>query len=149
MAFINRSPELLVLDEEGVLGHYDLSDSVQGGPEAVGRDVLSINVPVDQIWGITGGELAVLRLPEAETCSLLWVDIHACEVVNEVTGLPLDAEIDIENNRIILPARAGAMVERSRTGSELRVLRNLADGEWISFAANGILSASAGAGSTL
>ncbi|MAY81088.1 MAG: hypothetical protein CL930_09935 [Deltaproteobacteria bacterium] len=149
MAFINRSPELLVLDEEGVLGHYDLSDSVQGGREAVGRDVLSINVPVDRIWGITGGELAVLRLPEDEKCTLLWVDIHACEVVNEITDLPSDAEIDVENNRIILPARAGAMVELNRKGTELRVLRNLADGEWISFAANGILSASTGAGSTL
>ena len=42
----------------------------------------------------------------------------------------------------LLPARAGALVELSHTGSEVRVLRNLPDQEWIAFSATGILQAS-------
>ena len=143
--FVNRSPELLVLDSEGVLGHYDLINSVQSGTAAVGRDILAINVPVDRIWGITGGSTAALRLPEGEHCTILWVDLNSCEVIGEVRDLPVDAEVDDENSRILIPARSGGMLELSRDGRELRVLRDLPDQEWISFGPNGILAASKGA----
>ena len=101
--FISRRPELLVLDEEGVLGHYDLTRAVQDGVIASGRDVLAINVPVDRIWGLTGGRLAALRLPDGDRCSILFIDIHAGEVTSEVTDLPANATVDDENHRILLP----------------------------------------------
>ena len=140
--FISRRPELLVLDEEGVLGHYDLTRAVQDGVIASGRNVLAINVPVDRIWGLTGGRLAALRLPDGDRCSILFIDIHAGEVTSEVTDLPANATVDDENHRILLPARAGALSELSHTGAEVRVLRNLPDQEWIAFNAKGILQAS-------
>ena len=140
--FINRRPELLVLDEDGVLGHYDLKHAAQDGVVASGRDVLAINVPVDRMWGLTGGRFVALRLPDGDRCSILFIDIHAGEVTSEVTDLPLGAEVDDENHRILLPARAGALVELSHTGTEVRVLRNLPDQEWIAFNAKGILQAS-------
>jgi len=143
--FVNRRPELLVLDADGVLGHYDLTEPVQRGTTPIGRDVLSINVPVDRIWGITGGTVAAVRLPDGDHCTILWVDIYKGEVISEVGHLPKDAEVDDENSRILLPARAGAMLELSREGKELRVLRDLPDQEWIAFGENGILGASKGA----
>ncbi|MEL6346460.1 MAG: hypothetical protein AAFV53_25340 [Myxococcota bacterium] len=145
LAFVNRRPDLLVLDEDGVLGHYDLAASAQGGTPAVGRDVITINVPVDRIWGITGGQYCAMRLPEGEGCSILFVDIHASEVVSEVTGLPADAWVDAENGLILEPARSSAILERTMDGRERRVLRSLPDEEWISFSGRGIIEASEGA----
>jgi len=143
--FVNRSPELLVFDSEGVLGHYDLTDSVQTGRPATGRDVLAIHVPVDKIWGITGGKLVAMRLPNGERCTILWVDLSRGEVVGEVQDLPASVEVDDEHGRILVPSRAGAMLELGQDGAELRVLRDLPDNEWISFGPNGILGASKGA----
>ena len=142
VAFVNRRPELLVLDEDGVLGHYDLKNSVQDGVAASGKDVLAINVPVDRMWGLTGGRFAALRLPDGDRCSILFIDIHAGEVSSEVSDLPAEAEVDDENHRILIPARAGALAELSPTGGEVRVLRDLPDQEWIAFNAKGILQAS-------
>ena len=143
--FINRRPELLVLDGDGVLGHYDLTDAVQRGVTPIGRDVIAINVPVDRIWGVTGGTVAAIRLPDGERCTILWVDLVTGEVISEVADLPKGAEVDDENSRILIPARAGALLELSREGKELRVLRDLPDQEWIAFGENGILGASNGA----
>ena len=142
LAFVNRRPDLLILDEEGVLGHYDLADSVRSGKPATGRDVITINVEVDRIWGITGGQYCAMRLPEGESCSILWVDIHANEVVHEITGLDRYAWVDAENGLILEPARASAMLEREMDGKARRVLRALPDGEWISFGWRGIIEAS-------
>lgn len=147
--FMNRSPSLLVLDSEGVLGHYDLADSAQTGTPARGTDILSINVPVDRIWGITGGELAALRLPDAGRASILWVNIHTQEVVGEVNDLPCQAEVDNEHGRILVPARAGALLELDSKGRELRVIRDLPDDQWISFSSTGVLAASDGAGGSV
>jgi hypothetical protein len=51
-------------------------------------------------------------------------------------------EVDVEHGRILQTARAGALIETDSKGTELRVLRDLPDGEWISFGPNGIMSAS-------
>ena len=142
MAFVNRRPDLLILDEDGVLGHYDLADSVRTRRPAEGRDVITINVPVDRIWGITGGQYCAMRLPEGPQSSLLWVDIHAGEVVHEVTGLDANAWVDAENGLILEPARSSALLEREMDGSERRVLRALPDDEWLSFGWRGIIEAS-------
>ena len=149
LSFVNRRPDLLVLDEEGVLGHYDLAASLRQNKAGEGRDILTINVEVDRIWGITGGQYCALRLPEGEGCTILYVDVHACEVVHEVNGLSRHAWVDAENGLILQPARSAAVIELEMTGQERRVLRALPDGEWISFGWRGILDASEGAASGL
>ncbi len=145
MAFVNRRPDLLVMDEDGVLGHYDLGSALRKGQPAEGRDVLTINAPVDAMWGITGGQLCALRLPEGDSSSILFVDVHACEVVSEVTGLSPKAWVDAEHGLILEPGRSSALVEKEQDGRERRVLRALPDGQWIAFGWRGILDASEGA----
>jgi len=145
LAFFNRQAALVVLDEEGVLGHYDLGRSVESVASAQGRDVLTINVEVDRIWGVTGGQYCALRLPEENSCTILWVDVHAQEVVQEVTGLSSNAWVDVENGTILEPARSSAILERNMSGAERRVIRSLPEGEWIVFGPRGILEASPGA----
>ncbi|MCK6505378.1 WD40 repeat domain-containing protein [Myxococcota bacterium] len=145
MAFVNRRPDLLVMDEDGVLGHYDLGEALRQGRPGEGRDVLTVNVPVDQLWGITGGQHCAMRLPEGDRCTILWVDVHACEVVHEVTGLAPNTWVDAEHGLILEPARSGALLEREMDGRERRVLRALPEGEWLSFGWRGILDASQGA----
>jgi hypothetical protein len=149
MTFVNRRPDLIVLDRDGVLGRYDLSTSARTNKPAEGVDILTINVPVDRMWGITGGQYCALRLPDGDHCSILFVDIHACEVVHEVSGLARHAWVDAENGLILEPGRASALVERERNGEERAVLRALPDGEWISFGRRGILDASANAGGAM
>jgi hypothetical protein len=149
LTFVNRRPELLVLDEEGVLGHYDLAESARGGGAAVGRDVITINVPVDRIWGISGGRYCAMRLPDQDTATILWVDIQASEVIHEVTGLAQNVWVDADNGLIIEPGRSSAILEREMDGSERRVLRTLPDDQWISFGDRGIIEASAQAAGRL
>jgi len=145
LSFVNRHSSLMVLDEEGVLGHYDLSNSVETGIPATGRDVLTINVTVDRIWGITGGQYCALRLPEEQACAILWVDVHAQEVVQEVTGLAPNTWVDPDTGTLMEPTRSSAILERSMSGAERRVIRALPEGEWIVFGPRGILEASPGA----
>lgn len=150
LAFVNRRRDLIVLDKDGVLGHYDLDSSARDGQPAVGRDVLTINVPVDRIWGISGGQYCALRLPEQDgTATMLWVDVHACEVAQEVRGLHPTAWVDAENGLILEPARAGALLEREKDGRERRVMRALPDDQWICYGPKGILDASEGAAAAL
>ncbi|MFT4977552.1 MAG: hypothetical protein ACI8S6_003457, partial [Myxococcota bacterium] len=149
LAFVNRRPDLLVLDAEGVLGHYDLAASARGGEAAIGRDVITINVPVDRIWGITGGRYCAMRLPDGDRATILWVDIHASEVVHEVTGLAANTWIDAENGLILEPARSSALLEREMDGTERRVLRSLPDDQWLSFGSRGIIEASPAAAGRL
>jgi WD40 repeat protein len=147
MAFVNRRPDLLILDAEGVLGHYDLAQAIREGKPGQGRDVITVNVPADRIWGITGGQFCAMRLPQEDSCSIIWVDIHACDVVGEATGLSRWAWVDAENGLILEPGRASAIIERERDGSERRILRSLPDDEWIGFGWRGILDCSPGAAS--
>ena len=149
MSFVNRRPDLLVMDAEGVLGHYDLAQAIRNNAPGEGRDVLTLNVEVDRLWGITGGQYCAIRLPEADKCTILIVDVHACDVVHEVTGLDRNAWVDAENGLILEVARSAAILEREMDGRERRVLRALPDGQWISFGWRGILDASEGASSAL
>lgn len=150
LSFVNRRPDLIVLDKDGVLGHYDLSSSAREGKPAEGRDVLTINVEVDRMWGITGGQFCALRLPEQDGSStILWVDIHACEVAHEVRRLHRYAWVDPENGLILEPARAGGLLEREKDGRERRVMRALPDDQWICYGPKGILDASEGAAGAL
>ncbi|MCB9791750.1 MAG: hypothetical protein H6741_03395 [Alphaproteobacteria bacterium] len=149
LSFVNRSAELLILDEDGVLGHYDLRDSKMQNRPAEGRDVLDFNVEIDRIWGITGGRHCALRLPEGATSTVLFVDLEASDVVSEVTGLHPFCWVDPETGCILERARSGAILERDLHGKERRVLRSLPGGEWISYTERGILGASDGAGGAM
>ncbi|MEM6928702.1 MAG: hypothetical protein AAF602_17320 [Myxococcota bacterium] len=144
VSFVNRRPDLLVLDEEGVLGTYDLSGSVSRGVPADGRDLLELKVEVDRLWGITGGKYAALRFQDrpAGTSTVIYVDLDAGEVVSEVADLLPYAWVDPESGRILQPARGAAMLEIDMWGKDLQVLRALPEGEWVAFARQGVLEAS-------
>lgn len=146
VSFVNRRPDMLVLDTQGVLGLYDLTDSVKDQKAAVGRDVLNLNVEVDRLWGITGGKYAAVRfqVPDAQTSTVIYVDLHTCEVVSEVSNLLPYAWVDPESGDILQPARGAAVFELDLWGKEKRVLRALPEGEWMAFGEKGILEASEG-----
>jgi hypothetical protein len=147
LSFVNRRPDMLVLDEDGVMSVYDLAVSVKENRPAQGNDVLDLNVAVDRLWGITGGKFAAVRFQEAEagTATIIFVDLEAGEVVSEVPNLLPYVWVDPENGFILQPARGGAIQEFDMYGAERRVLRILPEGEWIAFGPNGILDASEGA----
>ncbi len=149
LAFVNRRPDLLVMDRDGVLGHYDLAEGIRSGKAAEGQDVLDFEVQVDRIWGITGGRYAAVRLPEGERCTIVVVDLERTSVVSEVEGLDARCWVDPETGQILSPARSGGMLEQDLTGKEVRVLRSLPGREWITYGERGILAASDGAGSAM
>jgi len=149
LTFVNRRPELLVVDADGVLGYYDLALGIRRGVAAEGRDLLKFHVPVDRVWGVTGGAYCIVRLPDGDRCSMLAVSLDEGDPINEVTDLHPDAVVDVENGHILEPARAGALIERAPRGHELRVIRSLPGGEWIAFSERGILDASEGAAGSL
>jgi hypothetical protein len=149
LSFVNRRPDLLVFDEEGILSHYDLTEAGRGGPGATARDILSIRAPVDRLWGITGGERCALRLPEGETCTLLFVDLRSGQLSAELTGLHPEATVDPETGDVLQPARSAAVLESDMRAVEKIVLRALPGGEWISFGPRGIVAASQSAGGAI
>jgi hypothetical protein len=146
LAFVNRRPELLVLDEDGVLGHYDIAEGIRSGSAPKGTDLLDFNVEIDEIWGITGGRFVALRLPEEENCTILLVDVDGQEVCLEITGLHRHTWVDPESGHLFEPARANAVIERDIKGRELRVYRSLPGSEWLTYGPRGIEEASKGAG---
>lgn len=144
LSFINRRPHMLVLDEEGVLSTYDLGKSVTDNVPARGQDILDLNVPVDRLWGITGGQFAAVRFQEYETNSatVIYVDLERCEVVSEVPNLLPYAWVDPETGSILQPARGGAILETDMYGQETRVFRALPEGEWVCFGPRGVIEQS-------
>lgn len=145
LSFVNRRPDLLVVDAEHILAHYDLGASVRDKRPAEGRDIIQLHRAPDRVWGITGGQYAALRVPEGERCTLLFVDLQRQSVYAEVNDLHRDAQVDAETGFILEPARSGAVLEREMNGAERRVLRALPDDQWICFGKRGILDASDGA----
>jgi WD40 repeat protein len=146
MSFVNRAPNLLVMDEEGVLGVYDLTESVKEQVPAVGEDVLDFNVPVDRLWGITGGRFAAVRFQEESnnTATVIYVDLSRGEVISEIPDLLPYAWVDPETGHVVQPARGGAILDIDMQGNEHRILRALPEGEWIAFDHNGIRDRSDG-----
>ncbi len=149
LAFVNRRPDLLVMDRDGVMGHYDLAEGIRGGCAAVGQDVLDFEVQVDRLWGITGGRYAAVRLPEGDHCTIVVVDLERTSVVSEVQHLDARSWVDPESGHILSPARSAAILERDLTGKEVRVLRSLPGQQWVAYGDRGILAASDGAGSAM
>jgi hypothetical protein len=131
--------DLVVLDRDGVLGHYDLAASARSGQPARGRDIVTIQSPVERLWALADRKHCALRLSEG---TILFVDLEGRVVASEVNGLDRRAWVDSARGVILLPARGGAIVERDMAGIETRVLRSVAESEWLSFGWNGILDAS-------
>jgi len=146
LSFINRRPELLVLDEEGVLGHYNIAAGIRSGQAPEGTDLLDFNIKIDQMWGITGGRFIALRAPQDDECTILLVDVDGQEVCLEISGLHRHTWVDPESGHLFEPARANAILERDIKGRELRVYRSLPGSEWLTFGPRGIEEASKGAG---
>jgi WD40 repeat protein len=146
MSFVNRAPNLLVLDEEGVLSTYDLTDSAKSNVPAIGADILELNVRVDRLWGITGGRHAAIRFQEPDngTATIIYVDLARGEVFSEVPDLLPYAWVDPESGSIVQPARGRAILDLDMNGREERVLRALPEMEWIAFNAEGVLDRSSG-----
>lgn len=144
LSFVNRSPNLIVLDEEGVLSTYDLTESAQNNVPAIGSDVLELNVAIDRLWGISGGRHAALRFQEPDdgTATIIFVDLARGEVVSEVTGLLPYAWVDPETGQIVQPARGRAILDLDMMGTEHRVLRALPEMEWVAFNGDGVLDRS-------
>lgn len=149
LSFVNRRPDLLVVDADNILAHYDLGKSVRENRPCEARDVLQFGAAPDRVWGITGGQYAALRLPEGERCTIVFVDVHAQTVVSEITGLHPGAWVDAEQGCVLEPVRSAALLERDMHGQERRVLRALPDGEWVCFNARGWIDASENAAGTL
>ena len=149
LTFVNRRPDLLTIDEDHILAHYDLSTSARDGQPAVARDVLQFHSAPDRIWGITGGQFAAIRIPDGDTAVIMFVDIHQQQLVGEANGLHRWAEVDAESGFILEPTRSGGVLERDMRGAEHRILRSLPGGQWVAFGTNGILDASAAAGGAL
>lgn len=149
LSFVNRRPDLLVVDQENILCHHDLAAAVREGVPSQGRDVIQFATAPDHVWGITGGQYAAVRLPEGDRASILFVDIHRQAVTAEVAGLHPRAWVDAEEGLILEPARGAALLEREMDGTERRVLRALPDEQWVAFGRLGILDVSAGAGISL
>jgi hypothetical protein len=131
--------DLVVLDRDGVLGHYDLDASARSGQPARGRDIVTIHAAVDRLWALADRTHCAVRLTEG---AILFVDLEARVVASEVKGLDRRAWVDPARGVILEPARAAAIVERDMAGIETRVLRSVAESEWLSFGWNGILDAS-------
>ncbi len=142
VAFVNRRADMLVLDQDGVLGHYDLAASIRDNAPAAGRDVIELDVPVDAVWGITGGRRCAVRMKEDDGYSIAMVEVATGEVSTYITGLTTNSWVCEESGAILTPARASAILERNAEGREHRVLRSLTDDQWISFGPNGIVEAS-------
>lgn len=145
LAFVNRRPDLLVIDSENILAHYDLGESVRSGQPAKARDVLQFSATPDRAWGITGGQYAAVRLPMGNACAVLFVDVHAQSVVSELRDLHPRAWVDAEHGLVLEPARSGGLLEREMNGNERRVMRALPSEQWVCFGRKGILDASSGA----
>lgn len=144
LAFVNRSPELLALDEDGVLSYYDLRPNPRS-PVPVRQEILAFSVPVDEIWGLTGGTTAALRLQDPQYgTSIAFVNLRDGNV-QEVSGIPAWTSVDADTGVVMYPELGCAVVELDRTGREHRVLRSLPDDEWISFGPEGVLASSPGA----
>jgi WD40 repeat protein len=144
LSFVNRRPDLLVLDEQGVLGVYDLTRAKSEGVPSRGREVLEFSLPVDRLWGITGGRYAALRHQDAATgtASVLYVDLQSGDVAHEVTGLLPYVWVDPEDGTLVQPARGNAIQEFDRSGRDSRVLRSLPEARWICFDERGVLDRS-------
>jgi WD40 repeat protein len=148
LSFVHRRPELLVLDDDGVLGLHDLAPAARDGAEPVQHRIAAFyDAEIDAIWGLEDGRHAVVRIQESDkgTSTFVTVDLDNGEIVHKVEGLLPYASLDPGGGIILEPARGSAVLELSLDGRPLRVLRSLPRDEWVSFDERKVLASSAGA----
>lgn len=152
LSFVHRRPELLVLDEEGILGLYDLAPAARDGVNPEAYRILSFqDAEIDAVWGLADGKRAVVRVqdPSTGTASLLTVDLDTGQIQHEISDLLPYVQVDPANGLILEPSRGNAILERQLNGAEHAVLRSLPNGEWITFNADGMLAESQAAQAVL
>jgi hypothetical protein len=159
IAFVNKSSTLLTVDSEGYLISYDLSTSGKDG--ATGKDIIQINCTVENIWGITGGQIVVAKINDGDGSKLLYLDVEEQQPPQIVTNISSETSIDPHSGNILIPAKCGAMLELKMIiqekdfqrilpePHEYRVLRNLPNHEWIAYQDTSILGLSSGANAYL
>jgi WD40 repeat protein len=144
IAFVNKSPTLIIFDAEGVLSYYNLKESVQTDEPARGKDVLQINTVIDQIWGLShnGMLYAVLRIPQDQSATLLFVPLNGEQPPFDVQNLHPQVWVDPSSGSIFEPAKSSAFIERDFTGKESVAYRSLPNQQWIAFDQMTILESS-------
>ncbi len=147
LAFINRRPELLVLDHEGRLFHFDLGQAVRLTQTPKARLVRRLESHANALWGITGGRMVLLRTPSGDRANVLAIEIATGEVIKELKGLHFRTTADPETGHLLEPGRSAGLLERDLEGRQLRVLRSLSSTEWLSFGPRKIEECSSGASS--
>jgi hypothetical protein len=148
IAFVHRRPELLMLDDEGVLALVDLLPAARdGGAPVLHRIAAFQDVEIDALWGTQDGRFAVARVQEPTdgTATVVTVDLDSGEVVHEVPRLLPYVQVDPARGALLEPGRGSALIERSLDGTEDRVLRSLPGNEWITFDARRLREPSSGA----
>ncbi len=148
MAFIDRKAQLLVLDRQGNLLHFDLRTSTNSGLPSQPSTVFRAEGRAEAIWGVPDRPFCVIRTPgeTPSTCTMTVIDIPARQVASRLVGLAHGTNVDSEQGVILEPVRSSAVLERELDGREKLVVRSLPDDQWISFNTNGLIGTSPGAG---
>lgn len=135
LSFVNKSPTLITFDAEGILSYYNLKESVRTEQPAQGKDVLQINVGIDALWGINidGALYAVLRIPQEDTCTILYIPLSGEQPPFDISDLHPKACIDPNSGHIFEPSTSSAFVERDMSGKEFAAYRSLPNQQWIAF----------------
>lgn len=145
-AFVAGRPELLLLDQEGILGLVDLAPAARDGEEVVSWRIAALRrADVDQLWGLEDGRHAVVRVQEKDdTATFVTFDLDTGEATHEVTGQSAFLTLDAASGHILEPATGNAVLERGPDGAPLRVLRSLPGDGWVTFDHEGVRAASGG-----
>ena len=141
IAFVNKQPMLLALDTENVVSIFNLRTSIETGERANGEDLLQINSEVAEMWGISVDRkiYAVLQVYEEDSCMLIFIPKDLNEEPWTVENLHPYTTIDPASGLILEPVKSCAILERDMYGNEIKILRSMPDGGWISFTNSGVL----------
>jgi hypothetical protein len=145
LAFINRRPELLVLDHEGRLCHFDLGQAVRLSETPKARVLHHLESHANALWGITGGRLVLVRTPTGDRANILAIDIATGDIIHELKGVQFRTSADPETGHLLEPGRSAGLLEMDLEGRHLRVLRSLSSTEWLAFGPKKIEECSPGA----
>ena len=132
---------LLTLDTENVISIFNLRTSIETGERANGEDLLQINSDIAEMWGISVNKriYAVLQTYEEDSTMLIFIPKDLNEEPWTVENLHPYSTIDPATGNILERVKSCAIVERNMYGNEIKILRSMPDGNWISFSDSGVL----------
>ena len=141
IAFVNKQPMLLTLDTENVVSIFNLRTSIETGERATGEDLLQINSDIAEMWGISVNKriYAVLQTYEEDSTMLIFIPKDLNEEPWTVENLHPYSTLDPATGNLLEPIKSCGMLERDMYGNEIKVLRSMPDGDWLSFTKQGIL----------